>query len=66
VALQIQTRQPTVASQRELEDAVKQLVQASYQLDSYGDLGDAPKIAAAYQRFSAAVAAIRSKVEGRR
>ena len=67
LALQIQAR-PDAASgpQRQALDAhVKQLVVAAYQLDNYGDLGDAQKIGDAYRTFSAAVAAIGSLLEVR-
>jgi len=66
LALQIQARQDVAPEQRAaLEAHVKQLVTAAYQLDSYGDLGDAQKIGDAYIAFSAAVTAIGSLVEVR-
>jgi hypothetical protein len=67
LALQIQARQDAAsASQRQaLEAHVKQLVTAAYQLDNYGDLGDAQKIGDAYHTFSTAVTAIGSLVQAR-
>jgi hypothetical protein len=67
LALQIQARQGSASStQRQaIETRVKQLVVAAYQLDNYGDLGDAQKISEAYRSFSAAVAAIDSLLEAR-
>ena len=70
VALAIQAllaRQETGPSARRnaLETHVKQLVVAAYQLDNFGDLGNAEKIREAYLSFSTAVTAIGSLVEGR-
>jgi hypothetical protein len=67
LALQIQARQGSAPStQRQaIETQVKQLVVAAYQLDNYGDLGDAQKISDAYRSFSTAVAAIGSLLESR-
>ena len=70
VALAIQAllaRQETAPSARRnaLETHVKQLVVAAYQLDNFGDLGNAEKIREAYLSFSTAVTAIGSLVEGR-
>ena len=42
LALEIQAKQPAPASGR-IEASVKQIVLAAYQLDNYGDLGDAEK-----------------------
>jgi hypothetical protein len=39
---------------------VKRLVVAAYELDNYGDLGDAEKIAGAYRDFAAAVSGLSS------
>jgi hypothetical protein len=38
-----------------LADAVRRVVLAAWQLDLYGDLGNAEKIQAAYDRFAAAI-----------
>jgi hypothetical protein len=67
LALEIQARQDSAPSaQRQALDAhVKQLVVAAYQLDNFGDLGDAEKIADAYRSFSTAVTAIGSLLEAR-
>jgi hypothetical protein len=67
LALQIQARQGSVSDpQRQaIETDVKQLVVAAYELDNYGDLGDAQKIGEAYRRFSTAVAALASLLESR-
>ena len=53
------------ARRNALETHVKQLVVAAYQLDNFGDLGNAEKIREAYLSFSTAVTAIGSLVEGR-
>jgi hypothetical protein len=67
LALEIQARQGSgpSAQRQAIETQVKQLVVAAYQLDNYGDLGDAQKIADAYRTFSTAVAAIGSLLEAR-
>jgi hypothetical protein len=67
LALQIQARQDAAPGpqQEALEAHVKQLVTAAYQLDDYGDLGDAQKIGDAYHAFSTAVAAIGSLLQAR-
>jgi hypothetical protein len=67
LALQIQARQGSVpgAQRQAIDTQVKQLVVAAYQLDNYGDLGDAQKISDAYRSFSAAVAGIGSLLEAR-
>jgi hypothetical protein len=39
--------------------AVREIVLAAWMLDQYGDLGDRRKIEQAYERFAAAVAALR-------
>ena len=41
-----------------VSDAVRRLVLAAWQLDSYGDLGDQVKVTQAYERFAAAVTTI--------
>jgi hypothetical protein len=67
LALQIQARQASgPAEQRQaLETDVKRLVVAAYQIDNYGDLGDAQKIAEVYRDFSAAVASISALLDAR-
>ena len=60
LALEIQSRQGSSPQKQAIEAHVKQLVVAAYQLDSYGDLGDAEKIAGAYRDFTAAVSALNS------
>jgi hypothetical protein len=67
LALQIQARQGSApgAQRQAIDTQVKQLVVAAYQLDNYGDLGDAQKISDAYRSFSAAVAAINSLLDAR-
>jgi hypothetical protein len=67
LALQIQARQGSAAApaRQAIETQVKRLVVAAYELDNYGDLGDAQKIEVAYRNFSAAVAALDSLLEAR-
>lgn len=55
LALEIQAKQPA-AGQDRIEASVKQIVLAAYQLDSYGDLGDAEKAQQAFRTMSVAVA----------
>lgn len=65
LALAIQGAQSE--SHREaLDPAVKQIVIAAYQLDNYGDLGDAEKAHEAYRSLSAAIAQLDSLVTERR
>jgi Heavy metal binding domain len=67
LALQIQARQVSAPAQQRqaLEAEVKRLVVAAYQIDNYGDLGDAQKINEVYRDFSAAVAAISAQLGSR-
>ncbi|MEO5739241.1 MAG: heavy metal-binding domain-containing protein [Vicinamibacterales bacterium] len=65
LALEIQATQPT-ANQEAIEPSVKQIVLAAYQLDSYGDLGDAEKAQEAFRNMSTAVARLNSIVSERR
>jgi hypothetical protein len=60
VALEIQARQGSSPQKQAVETHVKQLVVAAYELDNYGDLGDAEKISGAYRDFAAAVSALNS------
>jgi hypothetical protein len=62
LALQIQSRQSQGATpdRQAIEAHVKQIVVAAYQLDNYGDLGDAEKIGVAYRDFSLAIGALDS------
>jgi hypothetical protein len=65
LALEIQTQEPA-AIQDAIEPSVKQIVLAAYQLDTYGDLGDAEKAQEAFRRMSEAVAQLDSIVPERR
>lgn len=65
LALEIQATQPD-PHREALDPAVKQIVIAAYQLDSYGDLGDAEKSQEAYRSMSAAIARLDSLVTERR
>jgi hypothetical protein len=65
LALLIQSGQPGPARDA-VEDSVKQIVLAAYQLDNYGDLGDGEKVQDAYRLFSAAISQLDSLVSGRR
>jgi hypothetical protein len=65
LALEIQTSEPA-AVQEAIEPTVKQIVLAAYQLDTYGDLGDAEKAQEAFRRMRAAVAQLDSLVSERR
>jgi hypothetical protein len=60
LALEIQARQDSSNQKQAIETQVKQLVVAAYELDNYGDLGDAEKISGAYRDFAAAVSALNS------
>jgi len=64
-ALEIQARQPEAERER-LEPSVKQIVLAAYQLDSYGDVGDAEKAQEAFRGLSQAIAQLDSLVSERR
>ena len=48
LALEIQAKQPA-AHQEAIEPSVKQIVLAAYQLDNYGDLGDAERAREAFR-----------------
>jgi Heavy metal binding domain len=65
LALEIQAKQDG-ANQDRLEASVKQIVIAAYQLDSYGDVGDAVQAQQAFRRMSLAVAQLESVVPERR
>ena len=67
-ALEVQTRHRTTAGidQDALEGAVRQIVFAAYQLDSYGDIGDGQKVQEAFTAFSTAISALDGLVAGRR
>jgi len=65
LALEIQAKQPE-PNRDAVEASVKQIVLAAYQLDNYGDLGDADKAQEAFRSMSAAIAAIESLVLERR
>jgi hypothetical protein len=43
---------------RDLDPAIKRLLQAAWLLDAFGDLGNREQVTAAYSQFSAAAAAI--------
>jgi Heavy metal binding domain len=60
LALEIQARQGSSPEKQAIEAHVKRLVVAAYELDNYGDLGDAEKIAGAYRDFAAAVSGLSS------
>jgi HPt (histidine-containing phosphotransfer) domain-containing protein len=64
-ALEIQASQPEAQRER-LEPSVKQIVLAAYQLDSYGDVGDAEKAQEAFRGLSQAIAQLDSLVSERR
>ena len=61
LALEIQSTQPQ-ANQEAIEASVKQIVLAAYQLDNYGDLGDAEKAREAFRGMGAAIAQLESLV----
>ena len=65
LALQIQAAQ-SEAHREALDPTVKQIVIAAYQLDNYGDLGDAENAQEAYRSMSAAIAQLDSLVTERR
>ena len=65
LALEIQATQAE-ANRDAIEASVKQIVLAAYQLDNYGDLGDAGKAQEAFRSMSAAIATLDSLVPGRR
>jgi hypothetical protein len=61
LALEIQAKQPAV-NQEALEASVKRIVIAAYQLDNYGDLGDAEQAREAFRGMGAAIAQLESLV----
>jgi len=65
IALQIEARDASSPAHQAIEAHVKQIVVAAYQLDNYGDLGDAEKIGSAYRDFTAAIGALDSLVTAR-
>lgn len=65
LALEIQSKQPE-ESRNALEPSVKQIVLAAYQLDSYGDIGDAEKAQEAFRGMSQAIAQLDSLLSERR
>ena len=58
LALEIQAAHPE-ANRDVIEASVKQIVLAAYQLDNYGDMGDAAKAQDAFRTLSTAIAAAR-------
>ena len=65
LALEIQSKQPESA-QEAIEASVGQIVIAAYQLDNFGDLGDAAQAQEAFRRMNAAIAQLDSLVSGPR
>jgi hypothetical protein len=65
LALEIQAQQAGAERDR-IEASVKQIVLAAYQLDSYGDVGDAEKAQRAFRTMSSAVAQLEALVPERR
>ena len=65
LALEIQSTQPD-AAQEAIEASVTQIVIAAYQLDNFGDLGDAAQAQDAFGRMNAAIAQLESLVSGPR
>lgn len=61
LALEIQAAQPP-ANQDAIEASVKQIVLSAYQLDNYGDLGDAEKAREAFRGMGIAIAQLESLV----
>jgi hypothetical protein len=61
LALEIQAAQPT-ANQDAIEASVKQIVLSAYQLDNYGDLGDAEKAREAFRGMGVAIAQLESLI----
>jgi hypothetical protein len=67
LALQIQSQYAAAAIEQEmLETRVREIVLAAYQLDNYGDLGDAVSVQEAYRRFDMAISQLESLVSGGR
>jgi hypothetical protein len=67
-ALEIQARHGAARDidQDAVEASVRQIVLAAYQLDTFGDIGDGPKVQEAFATFNAAVSALDTLVAGRR
>jgi hypothetical protein len=65
LALEIQAQQ-SATRQDAIEPSVRQIVLAAYQLDNFGDLGDAEKAQDAFRSMSTAVAQLDSIVSERR
>jgi len=65
LALEIQSQQRG-GNQDAVEESVKQIVRAAYQLDNYGDLGDGEKAQDAYRTLNTAVAQLDALVSGPR
>ena len=65
LALAIQSGHPEADRDR-LEPSVKQIVLTAYQLDNYGDLGDAEKAQEAFRGMTQAIAQLDSLVSERR
>ena len=61
LALEIQARQPP-ANQDAIEASVKQIVLSAYQLDNFGDLGDAEKAREAFRGMGVAIGQLESLV----
>jgi Heavy metal binding domain len=61
LALEIQAAQ-SPASQDAMEASVKQIVLSAYQLDNYGDLGDAEKAREAFRGMAVAIAQLESLI----
>jgi hypothetical protein len=61
LALELQARQPA-ASRDVVEASIKQIVLAAYQLDTYGDLGNAEEAEVAFRAMTAAIARLESLV----
>ena len=51
-----------LASQDAIEASVKQIVLSAYQLDNYGDLGDAEKAREAFRGMGVAIAQLESLI----
>ncbi len=64
VALEIQERLSSTPVKTAADARVYEIVVAAYQLDNYGDLGDAEKIGAACEAFRTAVAALAAIASG--
>jgi hypothetical protein len=65
LALEIQAKQPASA-QEAIEASVRQIVLTAYQLDNFGDLGDAAQAQEAFGRMDAAIAQLDSLISGQR